>query len=187
MSTDVLRGLEPAGPAAESIDHIEALVFGAGNDLVMAVETMKGSALLFEDILRRIFLEVAGGQTHEIQADRSRLLTALEKRIDLLKLTYHLTGWLRKQGKSELPDPEALLAEVSGLECLKADVFDRWRTAEDLERLAVERYPLSRAELQRIAATHTPPPEWYAAEDESLFPDQGAPRVQPGSLYLDLR
>ncbi len=61
------------------------------------------------------------------------------------------------------------MPEIKGMERLKGSVFDRWQTAEDLEKLAAEHYPLSRARLEQIASTHAPPHEWYQGEEERLF------------------
>jgi hypothetical protein len=96
-------------------------------------------------------------------------LSDFEKRLDLLKRVHALFTRYHKEGWTDLPDPDVLLPEIAGMERLKARVFDQWRTPEDLEKLAVEHYPLSQARLQQIAATHAPPPEWYQGEEERLF------------------
>ena len=43
------------------------------------------------------------------------------------------------------------------MERLKARVFDRWQTAEDLEDLAARDYPLTTADLDQIGPHRRPP------------------------------
>lgn len=163
LAVDV-EGLEKQGPALEQLWSVYLHQVG------FAVEGMKGSALLFANAWRSIVRDVAGGRTTKTQEVRPRLLAAFENRLDLLKRTHALARRLRQShGEGAVPDPDVLLPEIAGMERLKADVFDRWQTAEDLERLAVEYYPLSQSQLERIAATHAPPREWYAGEEEQLF------------------
>ncbi len=93
-----------------------------------------------------------------MQVVRPQLLAALEERLDLLKRAHGLAQRLRHwPGTEQVADADHLLPEIAALERLKADVFDRWQTTEDLEKLAVEHYPLSQSQLQQIAATHRPP------------------------------
>jgi len=159
-----LEGLEKEGLALEHLWHV---YLGQVN---AAVEGMKGSGSTFEDVWRHIILDVAEGRAAEMHAVRPRLLAALEHRLDLLKRAHGLAQRVRHwPGTEQVADPDYLLPDIANLERLKADVFDRWQTAEDLERLAVEHYPLSQSQLQRIAATHAPPAEWYAGEEERLF------------------
>jgi hypothetical protein len=172
MPEDLLLELEPAAPVAESLENIADLRHEAMRQALhvgLAVKGMRGSAVTFENIWRRIVLDVAKGQTTEMQAARPRLLSAFEKRLAQLKDTHVLAAWLRKLGSADVPDPDILLPEIAGLERLKANVFDRWQSADDLERLAVEHYPLSQTQLEQIAAMHPPPPEWYAGEEEQLL------------------
>ena len=74
--------------------------------------------------------------------------------------------WLRKMGHAEAPDPDALLPEIAGLERLKATVFDRWQTADDLEDLAARDYSLTSADLERIGPQRRPPASFYAEESK---------------------
>jgi hypothetical protein len=150
-----------------ALEHLWHVYLGQVN---AAVEGMKGSGLAFENNWRRIILDVAEGRTAEMQAARPRLLTALEHWLDLLKRAHALAQRLRREhGTEQVAEPDVLLPEIAALEQLKAGVFDRWQTAEDLERLAVEYYPLSQSQLRRIAATSAPPADWYAGEEEQLF------------------
>jgi hypothetical protein len=172
MAEDLLVELETAAPVAQSLANIADLKREAMRQAVqvrLAAEGMKGSVRTFENIWQRMVLAVAKGQTEQMQAGRARLLSALEKRLGELKDTHVLAVWLRELGSAEIPDPDMLLPEVAGLERLKANVFDRWQSAEDLERLAVEHYPLTQAQLEQVAARHPPPPEWYEGEEERLF------------------
>ena len=50
------------------------------------------------------------------------------------------------------------------MERLKAEVFDRWQTADDLEDLAARDYPLTTEELDRIGPSRRPPASWYVEE-----------------------
>ena len=99
---------------------------------------------------------VANG-TAQIQAARLRLLSAFEKRLRLLKQTHALAAWLSEPGRADVPDPDVLLPEIARMERLKASVFDRWQTAEDLEDLAARDYPLTTADLDQIGPHHRPP------------------------------
>ena len=47
---------------------------------------------------------------------------------------------------------------------LRAEIFDRWHTPEDLEDLLAASFPLSNEQLTAIAEKHRPPPEWYEEE-----------------------
>ncbi len=158
-----LEGLEKQGPVLEQLWRLFLDQVGA------AVEGMKGSSLAFENVGRRAVLDVAGGRTAEVQTARPALLAALEKRLDRLRRTHAFAGRLRRARAEALPDPDVLLPEIAALERLKSRVFDRWQTEVDLERLAIEDYPLSQVQLRQVAATHGPPPEWYEGEEEPLL------------------
>jgi hypothetical protein len=164
MPEDLLLELEPAAPVAGSLEHIEALVGDAVQDVGQAVEGMRGSAATFENAWRRIVMDVARGRTAEMQAARPGLVGAFEKRLGLLKLTHHLAAWLRNAGRADVPDPNILRPEIEGMERLKARVLDHWRTADDLEDLAARDYPLTTADLDRIGPDRRPPASYYAEE-----------------------
>jgi hypothetical protein len=169
MPEDLLLELEPAAPVAgsfESIEDLEREALRYADQVGLAVEGMKGSAVTFENIWRRIIIEVAKGQTTKIHAARQRLLSAFEKRLSLLKHTQALARWLRELGRVDVPDPEVLLPEIAGMERLKANVFDRWQTADDLEELAARDYPLTTADLDQIGPQRRPPASYYAEESK---------------------
>jgi hypothetical protein len=169
MPEDLLPELEPAAPVAgsfESIEDLEREALRYADQVGLAVEGMKGSAVTFENIWRRIIIEVAKGQTTKIHAARQRLLSAFEKRLSLLKHTHALARWLRELGRADVPDPEVLLPEIAGMERLKANVFDRWQTADDLEELAARDYPLTTADLDQIGPQRRPPASYYAEESK---------------------
>jgi hypothetical protein len=135
------------------------------HQVAAAVKGLAGSVDQFENSWQQIILEVAAGRTAEMQALRQRLLAAFQKHLDLLKRTSAFATELRKWHREEsLPDPDVLQRDLAGLERLRINVFDHWQTAEDLEALALEHYPLSSAQLERVAATHAPPAEWYAPQ-----------------------
>jgi hypothetical protein len=56
--------------------------------------------------------------------------------------------------------------EIDGQERFKADVLDRWQTADDLEDLAARDYPLTTADLDRIGPQRRPPESYYAEESK---------------------
>src|SRR5213592_4581528 len=130
MAEDLLLELEPAAPVAgsfESIEDLEREALRYAEQVGLAVAGMKGSAVSFENIWRRIIIDVAKGQTTKIHAARQRLLAAFEKRLNLLKHTHALAKWLRELGRADVPDPDALLPDIAGMERLKTKVFDRWK------------------------------------------------------------
>jgi hypothetical protein len=164
MPEDLLLELEAVPPVAGSLENAEDLVRVVAREVGSAVEGMKGSARAFENAWRRIVMDVARGQTAEIQAARPRLLSAFEKRLGLLRQTHALATWLSKRGRVDGPGPDALLPEIAGMERLKASVFDRWQTADDLEGLAARDYPLTTADLDQIGPQRRPPASYYAEE-----------------------
>jgi hypothetical protein len=166
MPDDLLQELETATPVAVSLENIEDLVRVVARDVGCAVAGMKGSASGFENAWRRIVKHVAKGQTAEMHAARSRLLSAFDKRLSLLKQTHALAKWLRDSGRADLPDAAILLPEITGMGRLKTDVFDRWQTAEDLEDLAARDYPLTTADLDDIGPRFRPPSSYYAAQSK---------------------
>ena len=166
MPEDLLLELETAAPVAERLENIEDLVRVVTREVGWAVEDMKGSALTFENVWRGIVREVARDQTTDMQAVRPRLLSTFEKRLSLLKEIHILALWLRSLGRANVPAEDVLLPEIDGLERLKARVFDRWQTAEDLEDLAARDYPLTTADLDQIGPPRRPPASWYADESK---------------------
>ena len=166
MPGDLLQELETAAPVAVSLENIEALIPVVAREVRLAVEGMKGSALTFSNAWRRIIMDVARGQTAEMQAVRPRLLGAFEKRLDQLKEAHSLAKWLAKIGKPAVPDPDVLLPEIAGMERLKASVFERWQTAEDLEDLVARDYPVTTGDLDQIGPRRRPPASYYAEESK---------------------
>jgi hypothetical protein len=169
MPEDLLLELETPPPVAGSLQSIEDLareVLLHANQVAMAVDGMKGSALTFENIWRRIIVQVANGQTKEMQLAHPRLVSAFQKRLGLLKQTHTLATWLRNLGRADVPDPDVLLSEIAGLERLKSTVFDQWETAENLEDLAARDYPLTTADLDQIGPQRRPPGSYYAEESK---------------------
>jgi hypothetical protein len=166
MPEDLLLELETAGPVAGSLANAGDLMRVVGREVGWAVEGMKGSARTFEATWQRLVIEVARGHTAEVQGLRARLLLAFEKRMGLLRETYALATWLAQRGDAGVPDPAALLPELEGIGRLKAAVFNRWHTAEDLEDLAARDYPLTAADLDRIGSHRRPAASWYAERDK---------------------
>jgi hypothetical protein len=166
MPEDLLLELEPPAPVVGSLENIKALVPVVVRQVAWAVEGMKGSASLFENAWRGIVLDVARGQTSEMQTARPRLLGAFEKRLRLLRETHQLAVWLHKLAGADVPDPDVLLPEIRGMERLKDSVFDVWQTADDLEELAARDYPLTTADLDQIGPQRRPPASYYAEESK---------------------
>ena len=169
MADDLLLELGTAVPAAKSLENIEDLVRVLVRQIGEAVEDLKGSARAFENIWQSIVVEVARGRTAEMQAVLPRLQDWFETRLKQLKHIQVLMISLSALGKMSLPDTNALWPEIEGMERLKTHVFDRWQSATDLEKLAVEHFPLAQSQLEQIAVAHAPPAEWYQGEEERLF------------------
>jgi hypothetical protein len=166
MPEDLLQQLETPATVAGSLENTEDLVRVVLREVSWAVQGLKGSALTFENAWRSIVLDVARGRTAEIQASRSHLLNAFEKRLGVLKQTQVLATWLSKPGNADGLGPDVLVPEIRGMERLKADVFDRWQTADDLEDLAARDYPLTTSDLDRIGPHRKPPASYYADESK---------------------
>jgi hypothetical protein len=166
MSEDLLLELEIASPVLGSLENIADLIRVLARDLRLAMEGMRGSALTFEKVWRAMIMDVARGQTTEIQAVRPRFLSAFDKRLSLLKSTHELATWLRKLGRTDVPDPAVLLAEIVTMERLKASVLDNWQTPDDLEDLAARDYPLTTTDLDGIGSARRPPASYYAEESK---------------------
>jgi hypothetical protein len=164
---EILLELETAPPVAGSLENIEDLVRVVTRELASAVEGMRGSALKWENAWRHIIIrDVAKGQTAHIQELRPRLVIAFEELFTQLKETHKLAIWLHKSGRADVPNPEMLLPEITGMERLKATVFDRWQTADDLEDLAARDYPLTTADLDQIGPQRRPPASYYAEQNK---------------------
>jgi hypothetical protein len=169
MPEDLLLELETVSRVTggvESIENLEREALRHAVQIGLAVEGMQGLSSIFEHIWQRIIVEVAKGQTTEIQAVRQRLVDSFEKRLHLLRHTLALASWLRTLDRVDLPDPDILLPEIAGMERLKANVFDRWQTAEDLEDLAARDYPLTTADLDQLGHQRRPPESYYAEESK---------------------
>ena len=168
-----LEGLEKQEPVLEQLWRLFLDQVGA------AVEGMKGSSLAFENVWRRAVLDVAGGRTAEVQTARPALLAALEKRLDRLRRTHAFAGRLRRShGAEAAPDPDVLLPEIAALERLKSRVFDRWQTEVDLERLAIEDYPLSQVQLRQVSGDARTPSRVVRGRGGTVVAREGDPRVR---------
>jgi hypothetical protein len=167
VPVDLLLELDAPTPVAGSLENIEDLVRVVTREVGWAVEGMKGSAFRWENAWRRIIVrDVATGQTAQIQELRPRLLGAFEQLLSQLKETHQLAIWLHKSGRADVPAPDVLLPEIAGMERLKASVFDRWQTADDLEDLAARDYPLTTADLDQIGPQRRSPESYYAEESK---------------------
>ncbi len=172
MPGDLLLALEPPAEIAGSLASINrrAEVINDDDfarDMKVALSGMTGSQRTFEEIWQRIVSAVAKGETAEMQAVRSQLVRNFDKRLHLLKVIRDFAKLLRDAGRTDIPDSEILSPEIAGMERLKASVFDRWQSVDDLEELAARDYRLSPAALTRVAP-HLRPAAWYA-EDSKPF------------------
>lgn len=161
----LLEELETADSLLEDLEKVEEILRDAAQVAGQTAEKMKGMAFAYENAWRKIVINIAKGQTVEMQAERTGLLSSFEKRVSLLKQAYALLIDLHKRGRTDL-DPDFLLSEIAGMERLKARVFDCWQSAEDLEDLAARDYPLTTAELDQIGPQRRPPDSWYAEESK---------------------
>jgi hypothetical protein len=166
MQGNQLLEMEPNAPVTKHLENIDDLLRVMVRDMTLAVEGMKGSACAFENIWGQIIRDVARGKTTEMQAARARLLSAFTKRLDQLIETTKLATWLIGLGRKDVPEPAELAQEISGMERLKASVFDQWETTEDLEDLAARDYPLTTADLDKIGPQRRPPASFYAEESK---------------------
>lgn len=166
--TEVLlpRELETADSLLESLEKLDDALRSNARAVGRIVEKMKGTALAFENEWQRIVANVAKGQTGEMQTERAGLLDEFEKRLGFFKKNYALLSRLHKRHQTDFPAPDFLLSEIAGMERLKAHVFDRWQSADDLEDLAARDYPLTTADLEQIAPQRRPPDSWYAEESK---------------------
>lgn len=170
MSNDLLMELETAPADAATIstllDSFHETMQRYAAQVGQAVQGMVGSARRFERGWEQIVLAVARGRTLEMHALRTRLLSALEQRLRLLQETDSLAAALRQLGAAEGSIPGTLVPEISALNQLKARVFDRWQSAEDLEALAVRDFPLTAADLDKLGKRRQPPAAYYAEESK---------------------
>ncbi len=162
----LLGELEIADSLLEGLEKIDDALRSNSRAVGRIIARMKGTALAFENEWRRIVTNVAKGQTAEMQTEREGLLNEFEKRHDFFKKNYALLSGLHKRHQTDFPDPDFLLTEIAGMERLKARVFDRWQTAEDLEDLAARDYPLTTTDLDQIGPQRRPPNSWYAEESK---------------------
>jgi hypothetical protein len=160
MPEELLLELESVAPVAAGLERV------VKRDVELAVEAMKGSAATFEKAWQRIVLDVSHGQTTELHAARPRLLAAFENRLRLLKQIHVLAKWLQDLDESNGVHVDVLLPEIAAMDRLKASVFDRWRSASDLEDLAARDYPLTTADLDKLGPQCRPPATYYVEESK---------------------
>lgn len=161
-----LGEVETADSLLETLEKIDDALRSNARAVGRVIESMKGTALAFEGEWRKVVAHVAKGQTGEMQANRAGLLNEFENRLSFLKKTCTRLSGLHKRNPTDIPDPDFLLSEIAGMERLKACVFDRWQSAEDLEDLAARDYPLTTAGLDQIGPQRRPPDSWYAEESK---------------------
>ena len=109
---------------------------------------------------------VAAGHTDRVQAERAALSQDLQAHLEALRRTMRLAAIAESLADEPVAGAAELPAALADLERLRADVFDRWRTVEDLEDLAAASFPLSAARLRELAALHPTPQAWYDQQGE---------------------
>jgi len=177
MTEELLIDLKPAEDAAADLQHLQAQVDALERvrqalpgEARRLVEGLRGSADQFEQAWQRCVRAVVAGQTEKVQARRERFLDALRARLTFLGEARRLVELAcRLSAANGPPTPDDLQEQIVRLEQLKSAVFDRWQTADDLEELAVESYPLSQERLQQLARQHQPPQSWLRGGDQTVL------------------
>jgi hypothetical protein len=101
-------------------------------------------------------LHAARGEYHDLLKGHIRLL---EEYQSLTKLHQHIFG-------SNPAWAEELTRAVGELRKLYDELFPRWRTLKDLYAILIEKFSLSQADLERIAAKNPPPQSWFDETDD---------------------
>ena len=109
---------------------------------------------------------VAAGRTEKVQAERDGLTRSLKNHLDALRRTMHLAAIAESLSGEPVARAAELPAALADLERLRADVYGRWQTVEDLEDLAAASFPLPAARLQELAAKHPAPQVWHDQQGE---------------------
>jgi hypothetical protein len=104
------------------------------------------------------------GHAEEVQAQRDRFLCFVNSRLDQVKRMGDLVDRVSQIEKRPLPEADELRAVADELRKLKADIFDKWVTLEDLEDLLAAQFPLSSAQLEALGQKYQPSTAWYAQD-----------------------
>jgi len=110
--------------------------------------------------------EVAAGHTDRVQVERDTLAQALQAHREALRRTLRLAAIAESLAGEAVAGATELPACIADLERLQTEVFDRWRTVEDLEDLAAAAFPLPAARLRELASQHPAPQAWYDQQGE---------------------
>jgi hypothetical protein len=110
--------------------------------------------------------EVAAGHTDRVQAERDALAQALQSHLEALRRTTRLASIAESLAGETVVGANELPTCIVELERLRAEVFDRWQTVEDLEDLAAASFPLPAARLRDLASQHPAPQAWYDQQGE---------------------
>lgn len=110
----------------------------------------------------QLCVAVGAGHTEQIHRFRPQFERLVRSRIEYARKAQTLASLVGTEAeRTELP------TILASLERFSERVLSGWKTAEDLEELAVQDYPLSEAQL-RVAVTNLPAPQaWY---DEATQP-----------------
>ncbi len=104
------------------------------------------------------------GHAEDVQAQREKLLWFVNSRLDQLQRIASLVESISQFARRPLPEPDQLRAIGEELRRLKAAIFDKWVTLENLEDLLAAQFPLSTAKLEALGQQHRPDPAWYAQD-----------------------
>jgi hypothetical protein len=116
---------------------------------------------MFKEIWDACCQGVAAGEATDSHTSRDAIADLLKRRMAFLATTL---SQVKEMGE-ELNEPfereeDKLLAELAHVQRIQREIFDRWRTAEDLEELAAETTALSASAFDALAQKLGPPTEW---------------------------
>jgi len=92
---------------------------------------------------------------------RAKLEAWFDERIAVIEQARQLVN--RWELIAETTSKERELLECSNDEAgkIRADVFDGWKTLEELESKLIAPFQMSEQELRELARLYPPPQEWY--------------------------
>jgi hypothetical protein len=109
--------------------------------------------------------EVYAGRAEKAQAAQADFEERLTRSVAVLKQACDQLEEAAQHLGPTAPSADEPRRHLAELMMLREGTVARWKTQEDLEDLAAQEYPLSRADLQQLAKDHPVPPEWLAREE----------------------
>jgi hypothetical protein len=166
---------DPLDAALDVSEDLARQIEHANDQRKLLANTVRQSTrtvLHYPAQVRRIWagLCAAGwsGRAEEIQQHRARFLKLFENLVSLIARVRNLAARAAELAGGAIAGVDQLAQAADELERLRAEIFERWNTLEDLESLLAETFPLPRERLEALAAHHPPPQSWYD-EDRNLF------------------